>query len=85
MLCGAAFLRITKVSSRRWETTITAIIPVVEQLTAGQGEQVMRTTGPMPLNDIHRAEEQLKLYARKLDGLDGVRTFSSDSSDEEDN
>ena len=24
----------------------------------------------MPLNDVHRAEEQLKLYARKLDGLD---------------
>ena len=41
----AAFLRVTTVSSRRWETTITAIIPAVEQLTAGQSEQVMRTTG----------------------------------------
>ena len=24
----------------------------------------------MPLNDVHRAEEQMKWYARKLDGLD---------------
>ena len=39
----------------------------------------------MPLNDVHRAEEQLNLYARKLNGLDEVRTSSSDSSDEEDN
>ena len=39
----------------------------------------------MPLNDVHKAEEQLKLYARKLDGLDEVRTSSSNSTDEEDN
>ena len=39
----------------------------------------------MHLNDVHRSEEQLKLYARKLDGLDEVRTSSSDSSDKEEN
>ena len=39
----------------------------------------------MPLNNVHKAEEQLILHARKLDGLDEVRTSSSNSSDEEDN
>ena len=38
-----------------------------------------------PLNDVHKSEEQLKLYERMLDGLDEVRTSSSNSSDEEDN
>ena len=30
----------------------------------------------IPLNDVQRLEEQLKLYARELDGLDEVRTSS---------